>query len=110
MKTQSNDNEKLLINETFIVDHSVNDKWLQWMKSKFIPLLEDFDFVSDIILSKIHAGYNPDGENYALQFQIDKEKVDSLLEDENYTELRKKLDSDYKDKYASFRTTMSIIP
>ena len=110
MERRYNDHKRLLRNETFIVDHGIRDKWLEWMKTKMIPFLADFDIVSDIILSKIHAGYNPDGENYALQFQIDKEKINSLWEDENYNKLRKQLASDYKDKYASFRTTMSIIP
>jgi len=109
MKKQFSDKKLLLINETFIIDHSILDKWLEWMNTKMIPFLKNMDYISDIVFSMIHTEYNPDGVNFALQFQIDKNMVNDLQKNQHYIDLRNELMSNFKDMYASFTTTMTVI-
>ncbi|HEB62726.1 MAG TPA: DUF4286 family protein [Bacteroidetes bacterium] len=101
-------NKVLLINETFIVDHSVFDDWLSLFKDKYIRSLKNSSLVRDIVLSKIKGEHNPDGANYALQFKINESEFDKFQSNKDLNEVRKNLDDKFRNQYASFVTILEI--
>lgn len=110
MEIMSNNPRKiLLINETFIIDHSVNDQWFDWFTNEFIPIVKDSGIVKDVILSKIQGDYNQDGENYAFQFKI---KVDDYISYQNNSQLnslQSKMRVDFRHKFGSFVTVLEVV-
>jgi hypothetical protein len=99
----------ILVNETFIVDHKVNDLWLQWFNEKFISTLSTSERVNNIVFSRINHEFNPDGISYALQFKLEKNDLDLVFGDERISEVRTTMFNLFSGNIASFRTEMEIL-
>ncbi|HHH54272.1 MAG TPA: DUF4286 family protein [Bacteroidetes bacterium] len=102
-------NKNILINETFIVDHSVKDLWVSEFKAIYIKELKKSGLVSDIIFSKVVSDYNPDGISYALQYKTDQKNIEVIQADKILSSNRNHLDNKYKNQFASFVTFLEII-
>ncbi len=101
--------KQLLINETFIIDHSIHTEWIEYFKENFIAYLKKKPNIKDLVLSKIQGEYNPDGENYALQYRTGEKGKKAIENDEYLQSIRYKLSEKYKNQYASFVTILEII-
>jgi len=101
-------NKVLLINETFIVDHSVFDEWITFFKNNYMKNLQELSSVNDVLLSKVRGDYNPDGENYALQFKINEMEYHKFKTDKKLLEIRKVIDEKFRNRFASFVTVLEI--
>ena len=98
----------LLINETFIVDHSIFDEWISLFKTRYVEFLKESSPVRDVVLSKVQGEYNPDGENYALQFKINERDFTEFKNNDKFNEIRKLIDEKFKNRYASFVTVLEV--
>ena len=97
-----------LINETFIIDHSIFDDWINEFRKRYIKALKESPFVRDVVFSRVKGDHNPDGENYALQFKINEKEFDEFQADKELLEIRKSIDDKFKNQYASFVTILEI--
>jgi uncharacterized protein YqcC (DUF446 family) len=108
MEKLSNKN-LLLINETFIVDHSVTEQWSQWVLQNLIKAVQETSLASNVMFSKIVHSHNPDGISYALQFIVEKENLEMINKNENLTRMRMQMFDLFRNKIASFKTEMEVI-
>lgn len=58
----------IVYNVTLIIDHSVHEEWLQWMKEEHIPEVLATGKFLDNKMMKIMEDHNPDGVSYAIQY------------------------------------------
>ena len=101
-------NNDLMLNETFIVDHSIHDEWLQDFKSIYIKELLKSGLIRDLIFSKIITEYNPDGISYAMQYRTNRQNLEQIQSNKTLTTTRKKIDTKFKNQQASFVTLLEI--
>lgn len=101
-------NGVFLINETFIIDHSIFDDWINEFRERYIKSLKKSPLTRDVVFSRVKGKYNPDGENYALQFKINEKELDEFQADKELLEIRKSIDDKYKNQFASFITILEI--
>jgi hypothetical protein len=108
MEKLSNKN-LLLINETFIVDHSVTEQWSQWVLHNLINAVHETSLASNVMLSKIVHAHNPDGISYALQFIVERGNLEMIDKNKNLIRVRIQMFELFRNKIASFRTEMEVI-
>ncbi len=70
--------------------------------------LQELSSVNDVLLSKVRGDYNPDGENYALQFKINEMEYHKFKTDKKLLEIRKVIDEKFRNRFASFVTVLEI--
>jgi len=99
----------ILINETFIVDHSVKDKWLEWFSENIITRLSKLNEVTDVVFSRIGHQFNPDGLSFALQFRVINSNADIMNRNNDLQNLRKQMFADFDGFLASFITELYIL-
>lgn len=99
----------ILINETFIVDHSVKEKWLQWFSEKIIAILIKLPVVSQVVFSRVVQKNNPDGCSFALQFRVKRSDADIMKSNTDLRVLRKQMFEDFHGLIASFITELDIL-
>lgn len=104
-----NTDKILLINETFIIDHGIHEHWYKLVHKELIPAMKESGLIQDVILSKIKGGFNPDGENYALQFKVSNNTYPSFKENEIVNNLRFKMNETFRNKFGSFVTELEIV-
>ena len=105
----SNKNSQtLLVNETFIVDKSIHDEWLDWFINTYIKAIKKSGFIEDFILSKMEDD-NPDGSTYAFQFKIKKQDFPDFQNEKVLVNLRSNHNKKFINKHASFVTVLKII-
>lgn len=99
----------LLVNETFIVDHEIDELWSDWFTGHFLKTLSGSDKVKNIVFSRIKHDHNPDGISYALQYQAESQNIASVYNDEIINKIRTEMFSKFQGLIASFVTEMEIL-
>ncbi|MBK8109991.1 MAG: DUF4286 family protein [Saprospiraceae bacterium] len=59
----------VVYNVTIIIDHSVHDEWVDWMKNEHIPEVMATGKFTSWKMLRIIEDHNPDGLTYAIQYQ-----------------------------------------
>ena len=98
----------ILYNVTVIIDHTCENDWLSWMKSKHIPDVMNTNMFLECRISKIQA-QDEGGQSYAISYVAENQtKLDEYAT--NFSEALQKDHNDrYAGKFAAFRTTMEIM-
>lgn len=99
----------ILVNETFIVDHSIVNKWKEWFSQNLLKALIEIKQINNLLFSRIITDFNPDGESFALQFIVPESTCDKVLSNTSVQEARIKMFEIFRDKIASFQTKMEIL-
>lgn len=108
-KMSYNTDKTLLINETFIIDHGIHEQWFELVHKELIPAMKTSGLISSVILSKIKADFNPDGENYALQFRVETPIYQNFKDDKVINNIRCKMNDHFKNKFGSFTTELEVM-
>jgi hypothetical protein len=98
----------ILYNVTIILEESIHESWLRWMKSEHITKVMNTGYFTSNRMLKVLDSPN-EGITYCIQYV-----ADSI---ENYNEYQRKfaaaLQSDYPEeftgKFVSFRSVMEFI-
>jgi hypothetical protein len=98
----------ILVNETFIVDHSISNNWAEWVSQNLLIALSD-EKINNLLLSRILTDFNHDGESYALQYIVPESTFKAIPINSEIQQIRKKMFDIFKDKMASFQTQMEIL-
>lgn len=100
---------KIVYNVTVIIDHSVHEEWLGWMKSTHIPNVMATGFFESYQMQKIMESTNPDGVTYAIQYLLPNKEALDRYQKEEAPKLQEEHTSKYQGKFGAFRTIMELI-
>jgi len=99
----------LIFNTTYHVEDSIDNAYLDFMKTIYIPQVSEGGFLFEARLAKIHPQHEETGKSYSLQFKV--KNIDTL----NYwlsgdgSKLNKVLVDKFGSKVASFITILQEI-
>lgn len=99
----------IVYNVTIIIDHSVHDEWLQWMKEEHIPEVLATGKFLDNKMMKIVEDHNPDGITYAIQYTCPNIETLNDYDQNEAPALRQKIDQKFAGKYGVFRTVLEVV-
>jgi hypothetical protein len=99
----------IVYNLTTIIDHSVHEEWLGWMKSVYLPAAMATDLFIESKMLKILEDHNPDGFTYAIQFTSSTfaEYID--FQNKYAGRFDEMMKQNFEGKYASFTTSMKLV-
>lgn len=101
--------EKVLLNETYAIEASIEEKWCDWMNSNYIPLASNSGLIEQYIFSAVNNGVNEGAVSYALQFVFkDRTNLWNFEKDVDRA-LKSEMSQLFAGKYASFPTILNII-
>ncbi len=108
-KMSYNTDKILLVNETFIIDHGIHEQWYELVYKELIPAMKKSGLINSVILSKIKGDFNPDGENYALQFRVETQIYQEFKDHRVINHVRYKMNENFKNKFGSFTTELEVM-
>lgn len=97
----------LIYNVTVIIDHSIEQEWLQWMQDKHIPDVMNTKQFLECRISAIRAE-DEGGQSYAISYLCEsQEKLDFYFD--NFAEaLQEEHTKKYQGMFGAFRTIMDV--
>jgi hypothetical protein len=99
----------ILYNLTIKIDHSIQEDWLEWMETEFIPLVQSSTPFSESKLCKLLDLDEADGITFALQlFCQNKNQLEAFRSEKERT-LQLKLLQQFPNKLVFFSTAMEIL-
>ena len=98
-----------IYNVTTMVNHSIHDEWLKWMKEEHIPEVISSGMFTHHRMLRLLETDETEGITYATQYFCN-----SMQNYNHYTkfmapQLRKKVSEKWGDQALSFRTLMEVI-
>jgi hypothetical protein len=101
---------KILYNVTIIIDHTVHEEWLVWMKTIHIPaVMASGQFISHTMSKIIEDGHNADGVTYAIHYIAPDILAYEHYQKNHAPQLQEETQRRYNGKFGAFRTCMEII-
>ena len=96
-------------NETFKVDWSILDDWMEWVIKTLIPAIQKSEHVTSAKLVKIVSLDDMDGPTYALQVGHDSKASYNHYMELELPQLMQPAYERWKDRFVGFRTLMEVI-
>ncbi len=99
----------ILYNVTCLVDHSIHDEWLEWMRTIHLPeVMATGKFISHKIF-KIDPHQEDSGTSYSIQYTLEtRELLKEYSENEGLV-LKAKTAKKYGDRLIAFRTILEEV-
>jgi Domain of unknown function (DUF4286) len=99
----------IIYNVTINIDESVEQKWLNWMKTKHIQEVLQTNLFTKAVLIKVLIEEEMGGSTYSIQYFCEnKEKLNQYYQ-EFAPKLRKEGLELFGDKMLAFRTELQIL-
>ncbi|WP_207533861.1 DUF4286 family protein [Desertivirga arenae] len=98
----------VLFNITVIIDDSINDEWISWIKEIFIPEAMSSNLIASNRLLKVLDSPN-EGVTYCLQFILDDIGSYQSFQQNQFALLMDKQALHFTNKFVSFSTLMEFI-
>ena len=96
----------IIYNVTINVDESINDEWLEWMKSRHIP---------DVLATGMFTGYkifrirtDDEGFTYSIQYFLKSDEDYEKYQKDFAPKLQAEHTEKFKNKFVAFRTVMEL--
>ena len=99
----------ILLNTTFHVHTSVNNAFIQWVKSTYIPKALESGHFSQPIFSRIMMQVDPEAVSYAVQLQASSHCDAETWHDTIAAQLKEELARLWGERVLHFSTYMEII-
>lgn len=99
----------IIYNVTAKIEHSIEEDWLQWMKSKHIPDVLKTGYFSGHRLSRVMSLRDTDGVTYAIEYHCASTADLHQYEVKCAGPLRKEYQERYEGKYVTFRSIMEVV-
>ncbi|HMS99541.1 MAG TPA: DUF4286 family protein [Saprospiraceae bacterium] len=96
----------VVYNVTIIIDHSVHDEWVDWMKNEHIPEVMATGKFTSWKMLRIIEDHNPDGMTYAIQYHAPDMEAYVAYQQECASALQQKTQNLFGGKFAAFRTLL----
>ncbi|MES2430068.1 MAG: DUF4286 family protein [Bacteroidota bacterium] len=99
----------IVYNVTSQVHHSIQNEWLQWMKTEHIPeMINTGCFTHAIILQLLEVDTS-EGPTYAVQYFAESKSLYNNYIENFSPSIRKKSLSKWGDKFIAFRSVMQVV-
>ena len=98
-----------IVNQTFIIDESIVDQWLQWLKTEYIPESLNSGIYSGYKILRIFTESSQPGLSYALQFNLKPEFTFQYLEEHIFPVQNYDIQILFGEKVLFFRTLLEEI-
>ncbi len=99
----------VVYNVTIIIDHSVHDEWVDWMKNEHIPEVMATGKFTSWKMLRIIEDHNPDGMTYAIQYQAPDMEAYLTYQNECAPALQQDVQNKFGGLFGAFRTCMEVI-
>ena len=98
----------IIYNETFIVEESIADEWLTWIKAEHIPaVLATGSFDKHTILTVLDSPN--EGVTYCIQYSSDNIERYSHFYYKHLKELHERHNARFENQFALFHTLMETV-
>lgn len=102
-------NSMILYNVTVGIDQSVEEDWLDWMKTTHIPEVMETGCFVDHKLFKVLSQQEGDNPSYSIQYFTDSiEKINHYIQN-HAPKLQQEHMVRYRDKHVAFRTLLETV-
>jgi hypothetical protein len=98
----------LIYNETFIIDDTMNDEWLAWIKNNHIPAVLATGAFDGYKMYTILDSPN-EGITYCLQFTTDTVERYSDFYYKNLEDIHNAHNKQFEERFALFHTLMENV-
>lgn len=99
----------LIFNTTYHIENGLQNSFIEWLKTEYIPLATKSEALFNPSLSKVLAQEDAEGECYALQFNVHNSENLVRWYDEYGNGLNKKLTEKFSTQVAGFSTVLQKI-
>lgn len=98
-----------ILNTTFVVHHSVDSSFVDWVRDVYMPAMQASGVFSDVTVMRVMAEIDPDTVNYAVQARTDRFPEAIKWRDEVSSALRDGIFLKTGEKVLSFSTEMEVV-
>lgn len=98
----------VVYNVTISIDENSADEWLQWMREKHIPDIMNTGHFRDSKICRVQ-GEEEGGKTFAVMYTAKSQKDLEEYQKKHAPDLQKEHSSLFKDKFAAFRTLLSVV-
>jgi|GEM_PF-901349 len=102
-------NTWLISNETFKVDWSIHDEWLEWINGELVPTIQKSANVLWVRFVKLLDLDETDGPTYALQVGLASKADYNRFSEIEMPPLMQRAYSRWKERFLGFRTLMEVL-
>lgn len=99
----------ILYNITINIDHSVHDRWLEWMKTVHIPDVMRTGMFIENKMFRLLGDEDSGGVTYAVQYTCNSLKEFEQYENVFAPALRAEVEEKFRDKFVAFRTLLEKV-
>lgn len=100
----------LILSTTYLIEDSAAESWKLWMKSVFLTLVQDSCAdARNILLCKVHADSQQDGQTFSLQIQFDTLGSLELFSRNSYPICEQAMNKRFAGKFLMFQTVLEQI-
>lgn len=100
---------KFLLNETFAVDETIVNQWIDLVHNQCLQLVAESDYCESHIFSQIAHGDNEGAHSFALQIVFDNEQDMIGYNKQVAPRIISKISATFAGRFASFKTVMKIL-
>jgi len=98
----------ILYNVTVSIDSTIQEEWLEWMRSKHIPDVMATNCFVESRISRVH-GEEEGGATYAISYiSPSQQKYDEYIQ-KYAAELQREHSVKYNRQFAAFRTLLTVL-
>jgi hypothetical protein len=98
----------ILYNVTVSIDLSIQEDWLNWMKSKHIPDVMNTNCFVEARISRVH-GEEEGGATYAISYVAPSQELYDQYQEQHASKLQMEHTDKYGGKFAAFRTLLTVL-
>lgn len=99
----------LIFNTTFQVSKNLQNAFIEWLKTEYIPLAIQNEMLFNPLLSKVLTTVEIDGDCYALQFHVHNTDILNKWYESYGKGLNEKLAQKFSSEAVGFSTVLQII-
>jgi hypothetical protein len=98
----------IILNETIIIDESINTEWLNWMKAVHIPAVMATGHFNSYQILNVLSSPN-EGVTYCVQYTADDMEQYNLYHNKYATHLKNNHFKQFENKFVQFESIMELV-
>ncbi|MBW4890268.1 DUF4286 family protein [Mucilaginibacter sp. HMF5004] len=98
----------IILNETIIIDETINAEWLNWMKTVHIPAVMATGHFNSYKILTVLSSPN-EGITYCVQYTADGIDQYNAYNEKHSTNLKNKHFKQFENKFVQFESIMQLI-
>ncbi len=99
----------IIINQTFNVEPSVMQDWVDWLKKVYVPEVMASGFFTDNRIMRLLSEDIENGNTFAVQFSMPTTTYVNVSEDDFMYKFERMASQNFGDKVLFFRTVLEVM-